>query len=340
MSRDEPSDWWSLIGPVPTPNPAGIIAVPHDRTAYLDQEYEIGPLLVRPGGRRLVEYLRSEPYQMNGVTEFESWPIIVEGKWSTVGERQPVGVVGSEADIATASSEIHRAVCLVSFAFNETWQVRTAPVEMTAFPPGVPEDWPPPDTAAAGLASDRPDPWPRALPEWVAPAWQALDEDEALASAMSVWHQGMVLTAGSPSFAFVAFCAAIEGIAGSKPVRKRLGPLPDPCPQCGTVPKASARFWATVSLVRSAENLAHLKKRVDPYGRRSDTAHGRALHGIETQYGRMHKLVCNPAANGVPASINLNATDVTQTFMWQELPAMRQVARDLLRLVLEVPETE
>lgn len=61
---------------------------------------------------------------------------------------------------------------------------------------------------------------------------------------------------------------------------------------------------------------------------------------LETQYGRMHMLVYNPAANGAPASITVDAKDLTQTFMWQELPAMRQVARDLLRLVLEVLETE
>lgn len=77
----EGSDWWALVGPLPTPHPAGIIAVPHDRTAVLDRNYVVGEVNLRPGGRLLREYVRAEPFDLAGVTEFESWPVIVEGAW-------------------------------------------------------------------------------------------------------------------------------------------------------------------------------------------------------------------------------------------------------------------
>jgi len=62
------------VGPRPAGTPTGIITVPHDRYRTLASEVDVGPLHLRPGGTRLVEYLRSEPWRLDGVTVFETWP--------------------------------------------------------------------------------------------------------------------------------------------------------------------------------------------------------------------------------------------------------------------------
>jgi hypothetical protein len=329
-------DWWALIGPVPAPHPAGIIAVPHDRTAYLDREYSVGPVSLEPGGRRLTEYLRSEPYRLDAVTWFETWPVIVKGKWpgtlpSSLGQTPPHN--GHEANLKVVSSWLHRIVCLISFAVGEGWQVRTTPVEANAFPAAVPDDWPAPPIAEWGC--ETPDAVPRTLPHWIGSAWEALDHDNALASALSLWHQGVLLTPIAPSFAFLAFCASVEGIADAETLRQQITPTAEACPECGNVPKAVARFWATVGLVRDSEQIDALRKEVDPYAKRSGTAHGRALHGIETEYGRMHMLKYAAPEAGSPATIDHDWEDRTQAFMWHQLPEVRLVATDLLRVALK-----
>lgn len=334
-------DWWALIGPVPTPNPAGLIAIPHDRTACLDRDYSVGPVTLEPGGRLLTEYLRSEPHQLEGVTWFETWPIIVKGSWPDAPLRAHAGsttrLEGHEANLKIVASWLHRVACLVSFANGECWQVRTSPVEANALPAKVPDDWPPPPMAAMG--SGPPDAVPRSLPDWIGRAWEALGQDDAIAGALSLWHQGVLLTPITPSFAFVAFCASVERIADAKPLRQQIKPIAEACPECGNVPQATARFWATVGLVRDAEQVHTLKSEADPYRKRSGTAHGRALHGIETEYGRMHMLKYEAPEAGRHAAINLDSRDQTQTFMWRELPEMSRVAADLLLAGLGVSPT-
>lgn len=334
----DPFDWWALIGPVPAPHPAGIIAVPHDRTAVLDRTYRLGPLVLEPGDRRLTEYLRSEPFDLAGVTCFETWPVFVKGRWPdglAAASDAARGLVGHERGVAIAASWLHRAVCLYSFAVGEGWQVRTSPIEMSRLPAKVPDDWPAPPTAQWSVDMP-PDPERRMLPEWLETAWQALDADPALATALTLWHQGVLLTPTTPSFAYMAFCAAVEGISESQALRDRVEPVAAPCPECGNVPRATARFWATVRLVRDSARVDKMKAESDPYGRRSKTAHGRALHGIEIEYGRMHMLTYQPATDGKRATLAFDPNDHTQTFMWQQLPEMRQVAVDLLCLALRI----
>ncbi len=55
--------------------------MPHDRGAELDDDYVIGPVSIRSGGRRLTEYLRGEPHQLQAIRWFETWPAIAEGPW-------------------------------------------------------------------------------------------------------------------------------------------------------------------------------------------------------------------------------------------------------------------
>lgn len=334
--------WWALLGPVPTELPAGIIAVPHDRAAVLDGQYQLGPISIRPGGRLLTEYLRSEPGQLAGAIQFETWPVIAEGSWPGT-DLEPGGLYEQVATLRdqdpnkrVAAMWLHRAACLLSLAFGEAWQVRTAATEAERLPPEVPADWPAPQIAL-GVGGYDLDPVPRGVPDWVVTAWERLENDNDLAAALTTWHQGILLNSVFPSFALIAFCGAIEAVSESQIFRDRIAINVDPCPECGNVPKAHARFWATVGLVRPEEDIAALRQGRNPYSSRSSTAHGTATHGVETIYGYSHLLVYTPPGADAPARVSMDDNDDTQRFMWTEVPVIRAVAADLLVKALSEP---
>jgi hypothetical protein len=132
----------------------------------------------------------------------------------------------------------------------------------------------------------------------------------------------------------VAYCGAIETITESPALKDSIAVESAACDKCGNVPKATARFWATVALVRSDEEIAALKKTVNPYKARSQTAHGSATYGIETMFGTMHMFIYTPAADGKAATMRMDEADATQVFMWRDVPMVREIATDLLYCTL------
>jgi hypothetical protein len=81
------------------------------------------------------------------------------------------------------------------------------------------------------------------------------------------------LTPLFPSYALIAFAGAIEQVGSAGAFRDLLGDLPSPCPACGNVPGATARFKNTIKLVLSNKETNELLKRWDPYSARSKTAY-------------------------------------------------------------------
>lgn len=332
-------EWWALLGPVPSSNPAGIIPVPHDRGAELDDDYVIGPVSIRSGGRRLTEYLRGEPHQLQAVRWFETWPVIAEGPWpgnqlAPGGRYAQIGrLTHQDGNMRVAAMWLHRVACLLSLAWSEGWNVRTAPIDLDRMPAAVPEDWRAPPIAHGGGSGVGPH--PRQVPAWVLAAWDLLEADGALSGALSAWHQGVLMTPLFPSYALVAFCGAIETISQAKALKEQVRFAPVECPSCGHIDKNHARFWATVGLVRSQDQVAELRQGRNPYTSRSETAHGATTHGIETAFGAMHALIYQPPDLGRAGQIEMDMADGTQRFMWRELPAVRSIATDLLLRVLK-----
>jgi hypothetical protein len=298
-------------------------------------------LEVRPGKARLIEWVRSEPLTMDGVEMVNSWPIIVEGAWAgkaLAGTDHPLlkGLDPHSANERQAAMQLHRAVSLLSLAWSEAWQVRTGPTDNSRLPAALPASWPAPNMAFGMEEENEIESVPCPLPAWLPGAWQRLDDDSELAVALSAWHQGILMTPLFPSYALVAFAGSIEQVGTAAAFEGVLGEPPIPCVTCGHKEGATARFKNTIKLVRSAGETKDLLKRWDPYSARSVTAHGSGFHGIETAFGPAHMLTYTPPSEGIAGSVELNENDQTQVFMWQTLPLVRNIARDLLLMALGV----
>ncbi len=377
--------WWALLGPPPHLEPGGRGAGAGRRGRALAGPAVVGPLRVRPGGSRLVEHVRDEPFDLAAVIEFETYPVVVEGSWLDARHDAPRPDQAGAAERG-AARQLHRLGCLLSLAWDEAWRARTAPRDAGREQPHVPPSWPAPPQelprrpAGAGAA---PSPAPRPevarrsrgtpvapgarhveVPPWADASWAALAADPVVDIGLSFWHQGLLLLPEFPSFALVAFTASVEALSGCRAFRSALrGVHAEPCPVCGNRAKAARRFWATVALVADEEELRRLQWVVDVYDSRSDVAHGARMFGFETAWGPLyehghHRLeraagqvagramggsgagAASPSAAGVagaPGAPDGPAGEGPEPFLWETLPAVRQVAARLLRRALGLP---
>lgn len=320
--HEENLDWWALVGPLPLAAPTGIITVPHDRTRTLAEPCRVGPLWLRPGGRLYRDYRSLEPRQLAGVGTAESYPIIVEGAWADCRVAFPSGDLrDQQSDERCASMALHRLCCLLALAWSEGWQVRSAPQDPRTRPPEVPESWPPPPMAPTPSS---PDPDPQQIPSWVGGAWEALAEDEALASALTFWHKGLLLAPEFPSFTLEAWVGSIEASARADAIRV-IAESDETSRQSG----AARRFWNTVGLVADNEEVDQLKA-WKVWDKRSAVAHGGRTYGIETLFGSLFLLRYQPSMLGEPARIEIDEADPAQFFILRILPIVRNVAARLL----------
>jgi len=334
--------WWSIVGPVPISEPSGWLTVPHDRTRILDKSYAVGPLTVRPGGKRLVEYLALEPMALEGTTCFESWPLLVEGAWDEGPEHISVPTpdelratqgrwIAGERKIAR---DVRRLSAILALVWNEPWQVRTAPKQSSQLAPEVPDSRHPPSTWFDD--DEYPEPHEETLPGWAVTAWDQIEQDQNLGSALLSWHEGLLLTPAHPSFAHVAFMGAIEELSYSSAF---VGAMPSPEAPCGACGLArsghSQRFWAMVTQAASADQVTDLRK-WEVTRKRGATAHGAGLHGIEEIYGSVILLDFVPPPEGQKTgSFEFSPSDPVSHFMFKVLPAVRDIARRLLLRALE-----
>jgi hypothetical protein len=106
--------------------------------------------------------------------------------------------------------------------------VRTAPTEIDRLPARVPDSLPAPELWHEKNA----EPEPSLLPSRLDEVWTMLLANPLLANALTIWHQGLLLTPVYPSFALVAFTGAIEGIAESGAITELAIVPPEHYPKC------------------------------------------------------------------------------------------------------------
>jgi hypothetical protein len=164
---------------------------------------------------------------------------------------------------------------------------------------------------------------PEALPPWFGAAWKRLADSsstDAVPSALTSWHQGVLMRPQHASFALVAFVAAIEALATTSELRDDIGPTQDGCPKCGNIPQATQRFWAAVELVGSEADVAALRD-ANVYSLRSRTGHSAVTHGFEARFGAR-------------LSVPLTGADEAFRFVTDTLGTIARVGRSLLLHIL------
>lgn len=266
-SNSDCTPWWALIGPPPSPTPMGVIVAPHDKGRRLASLMALGPVQLRDGERRFVQYTRSEPRTLDGWTEHESWPIIVEGSSQVES--------GLEFD-HEAAMQVRRAAMLVSLAWGEPWHVRSQPKLVKNLPPSVPDSDPPPPPFMAQRVEVGSGPTP--LPEWLTTAWGELEADEWIARSLLLWHEGFLVEPSHPSLSLLAYTAAVEAVSKSSWVTAISN---DAQPAAGP----TARFESTIRLVAGDPEGEEVLRELGWYGRRSKTVHDGTLHGHELGAG-------------------------------------------------------
>jgi hypothetical protein len=254
---DETFPWRAVVGPSPT----------RRCVVELSEPTTVGGLILRPGGVRHVDYGPPQIPQYGSRMILPSWPFFVEGE-----------AEGYNWNVASGQAArcLHRLTGLVSLAWGSHWAVRHLPTPASRALTAIPERDPfedaskvPADTTASTLS---------ALPSWLSEAWKRLDSDADLANAVGVHYEGLALREQHPSFAVVAFVAAIETVGAiDKP--------PARCETCNGLPGAIERFRTGLRHVMADGKARALAK--DVYQRRSETAHSGALHGSERHRGAL-----------------------------------------------------
>lgn len=261
--------WWAIIGPRGSSTPLGVIVTPHDKTRHLATSMRLGPVSLRGGEKRFIEYTRYEPRTLDGWTERESWPVFVEGS-APLDTR-------FELD-ATTSAQVRRAAMLVSLAWREPWQVRTRATSTSNLPPTIPESDPRPAMVTKPVERDAK---PSSLPEWLPLAWEQLEDDEWTARALLMWHEGLLVEPSHPSLALLAYTAAVEALSKSS-WTARFAPI--------LANRPTERFRSTIQLVaRDVEDLT-VRELVRWYSRRSAIVHDGTVFGHEPGVGPLTDL--------------------------------------------------
>jgi hypothetical protein len=279
-------DWRAIVGPTPgTEIKYQTLATPA----------RVGPLELEPTGVCLDELIPLQQPSLGARGGFWSWPLFVQG--SSKG-------FNWHAAASAVNRELHRLVALISVAWDQSWTLRQAP---------VPTEWGTVEIPASLMRKNHASvvqPTKMSFPSWLSGAWDVASADTEIDRALSVYQEGLLLREQHPSFALVAFTAAIEAIAA------RMWRLRH-CKCCGVVMKSGERFRNALKFVtpQKADDLGKL------YTLRSRTVHAGQLHGSELFFGPLPSL--GPFTH-----------DQTLHFSIGEVHELGNAARQLLELTL------
>lgn len=235
--------WTAIIGP--TPDGVGADG--------LAEAAMVGPLRLRPGGVRLVEYAPSQLPSFFSRNVFWSWPAIVEGTARSYSWR---------AASQVATRDLVRLCTLLSVAWRRAWRIRQAPIEGDGSSLVIPEYTP---FEQHTPTHDDIQHTEALVPEWATGAWEVARGGMAR-NALTAYYEGLLVEDSHPSLALLAFVAAIEAVG------KELHPTARP----------TERFQRALRLV-AFEPEADVLRRA--YAARSETVHEAAIHGSELARG-------------------------------------------------------
>lgn len=309
MRASKSTEWWGLIGVSAPPTVGGVVVAPHDKSRCLQQTFHLGPLQLRPGDRRFVEW-RRPPHAVNSWERIESWPIIVEGRLESSGR----------IEFARAEArQVQRAAALVALAWREPWDVRAAPRPSPSLPPTIPESDPAPHPWMEPSLDIAPVEYP--LPAWVRTAWGRLLSEPQLDRSLQFWHEAFLIESSHASMASMAYAAVVESLADTEWGRSVAPPR-------GGKEGSHAKFRRLVNAYATEDDwqLVH-----EWYRRRSSTAHGARAHGVEPFPGALFNLG-EPQLKG--EVVDAKSTDEAMSFALQFMSTTRAVTARVLEASL------
>lgn len=282
MAEEIPSvDWWAVIA----------CSAEGGNPPALDEEYMIDNLALTPATSPYTDYMPPEIPQLPRMGSFEvhqRWPVIVHGKATAHSD----GIA-----LTAAARRLARLCALLSVATDHCWQLLQAPGTERLEPESLP----------VSRMSRDPFQLPErefeqvTLPDWVAGGLDTFDNDAALEAALQSHHQGMMMERRFPSFAMIAYTAAIEAVGARSLPRG----------------KPSQQYRHALKQIRTSKQRESL---VRSYDLRSRTAHAGALHAAENVSGAF------PLTGLVPK------IDTSLLFRFLPLAESRQASRELLEL--------
>jgi hypothetical protein len=268
-------EWSAIIGPPPDGS----------RSCHqaLVAQAKVGPLFLEPSEVTLLEAVPIEtPPQLNGGWQ-ERWTYPIRVRGDAVNEGWPPPGLNPQAfdperrgqltasESASAATELHRLRGLLALAWDSHWTIRGMPWNATLtvperIGPPIPDNWP---RSSGDREKD-----PVELPEWTDRAWSRLDDEPALRQALAAHLEGVAIHPRHPSFALIAYVAAIEAVG------QKLRP-PETCPACKQVKGSTSRFTQALRRVMSGREA----RKLNIYAVRSKTAHEGLLLGDEGLLG-------------------------------------------------------
>jgi hypothetical protein len=260
----------------------------------LNRVQDIAGMTLTPSGKPHTETVQSFLLPTLAGGQFRTgWPVVVHG--ATPGYSDGVA---QEA----AAIRVGRLCALLSVALDACWEIAEAPRSYRIDPDALP---------ASRVTGDQVPADPRGnlveIPEWASGALEVLDAEPDLLVALRAHHQALMLESQFPSFALLAYVAAIEGIGARYVQLSR-------CKECNSETGARRRFRAALGLVLAPEEIKPL---VALYDLRSTTAHEGRLHGGEDLLGTF------PAGR-------MASDFAPQLFRYGHVWTLRRASRELL----------
>ncbi|MEU9411625.1 hypothetical protein AB0E08_38840 [Streptomyces sp. NPDC048281] len=269
--RDRVFVWEAIISTYP--GPLGL-----DRVGALAGLRDLGPVALAPGEVLMREFVPTRERLDHGPGVRHTFPLIASGA---------VRSYAWDPVVSAAHRDLRRACGLLSLVTGKLWIPRTYPAHRTENSERlcVPVVVGPSGESFPGEADwdgEVPvDAETFELPEWAVRAWQILDADPELDTAVGAHYEALRLQAhGHPSLAHLAFVTAIEGYG------MRLVPnAPCRCHAECTHPKgvATARFRRALKTVMTQKEVKQLAGVA--YDLRSFTGHRGTLFGSEHTFG-------------------------------------------------------
>ena len=297
--------WWAVIGPDPSHQGnhqklTGPASVGPLELVPADIMHEVGPVKFPP------------QLGAGGYSNFWTFPIQVSGPAiASSASRRPLLPdmpfllpVDVRKDAARL---LHRLRIILALAWDRDWTVRDMP---------RPEALPLPTFIGPGESKLQLDPAegfeqiPVDVPTWASEAWTGLASNRIARDAAASHLEGVAMSTRHPSFAFLAFVAAIEAIGQAMD-------KPDRCPICNQIIGSTSAFAQALRVVVPEDEVREL----NPAKIRSSTIHAAVLHGDESLLG---------------STPDWGEGEPERVFAWERVPTLRNASRRLILRTLGI----